>query len=176
MLAGWQHHEYAAQVPPNLGHFSSFGNNHLNISTHMCKISFQALQYIFHFHLFSARTQTFISIKWLTHAECKLQSSRDPETVWTQGKPTVATHLCPQPPQRGPQPPSVQWLPSFPPPHPHSSSYALSPLSCLLRLSNGQPPLIPALLFLQIKFQLFVNLCENDKPVPELSFNTQKHK
>ena len=47
-------------------------------------------------------------------------------------------------------------------------------LSC--RLSNRQPPLIPALRCLQIKFQLFVNLCENDKPVAELSFNTQKYK
>lgn len=55
-------------------------------------------------------------------------------------------------------------------------SRALSPVARLCRLSNGQPPLIPALLFFQIKFQLFVNLCENDKPVPELSFNTQKHK
>lgn len=103
----------------------------------------------------------------------KLQRSRD--SVDTGEAHSGHTPMPPTP-TAGSTAPLCPMIALLPPPHPHSSSYALSPLSCLLRLSNGQPPLIPALLFLQIKFQLFVNLCENDKPVPELSFNTQKHK
>lgn len=154
---GWQRHQLHLWRS-NFRQCSSFGKNHWKfIHVYVWKHIPKPPVYL-PFAYFLSKTP-FISIKWLTHAECNFKAPRDPVRPDTR-EPHLRTpthvaastaHLCPADP---------------------GTRHPL--LSC--RLSNHQPPLIPALLCLQIKFQLFVNLCENDKPVPELSFNTQKHK
>ena len=136
-----------------------------SFSTHMCKNTLPSMQVYFSFASFHNKGPNIHHNKMISTCWMHLQSPRVPYSSQIPESHADA-HLHTHTPHH-PLPTYVQRV---------TGLDALSSLSRLWGLSICQPPLIPALHFLQIKFQLFVNLCENDKPVPELSFNTQKHK